>query len=165
MNTILYEVGFQLETSYLLLIFLALAFPLTLILKWHEITVINRIILGIACAILLLVCVVGFKSQYDMYTTVMNAYRTGQYQIVDGYVENFQPLQSGGHGLESFEINGVQFFYSDHKVMPGYHAVKDHGGVITSNGQHLKIGYVYYNDLYGNIIVYIEELAEVSITS
>ena len=34
------------------------------------------------------------------------------------------------------------------------------GGVIKENGQHLKIGYVYLNETYGNIIVYIEQLPE-----
>ena len=42
----------------------------------------------------------------------------------------------------------------------GYHNSKSHGGVITGNGQRLKIGYVYYNEQYGNIIVYIEEIRE-----
>ena len=64
----------------------------------------------------------------------------------------------GGHKQESFDINGVSFSYSDFSVQPGYHNAKSHGGVITGNGQHLKIGYVYYNSAEGNVIVYIEKL-------
>lgn len=45
-----------------------------------------------------------------------------------------------------------------YQVVEGYHNAKSHGGVITGNGHHLKIGYVYYNSAMGNIIVYIEEL-------
>ena len=93
-----------------------------------------------------------------MYKATINAYRSGQYEVVEGYVENFDPLSKNEKGSESFEINGVQFTYSDTKVITGYHNTNKNGGVITGNGQYLKIGYIYYNDSYGNIIVYIEEL-------
>ena len=75
-------------------------------------------------------------------------------------VENFDPMPYEGHANETFEINGVKFSYSDYIVHPGYNNTKSHGGVIKENGQHLKIGYVYLNETYGNIIVYIEQLPE-----
>ena len=65
-----------------------------------------------------------------------------------------------GHAKETFEINGVKFSYSDYNIHPGYNNTKSHGGVITGNGQHLKIRYVYFNEVYGNIIMYIEEIRE-----
>ena len=74
-------------------------------------------------------------------------------------IENFDPMPYGGHTNESFEINDVYFEYSDYNVTSGYRNTKSHGGVITGDGQYLKIGYVYYNSTYGNIIVYIEELS------
>jgi hypothetical protein len=79
--------------------------------------------------------------------------------VVEGYVENFDPMPYEGHGDESFEINGVTFSYSDYSIQPGYTNSKSHGGVIAGDGQHLKVGYVYYNETYGNIIVYIEQLS------
>ena len=96
--------------------------------------------------------------QIDMYNKIVKAYEQGNYQIVEGYIENFDPMPYGGHKEESFDINGVHFSYSDFSVQPGYHNAKSHGGVITGNGQHLKIGYVYYNSAEGNIIVYIEKI-------
>ena len=91
-----------------------------------------------------------------MYTKVVGAYKDGEFMIVEGYVENFDPMPYGGHSEESFEINNVTFSYSDYTIQPGYNNSKSHGGVIEGNGQHLKVGYV---DYYGtNIIVYIEQL-------
>ena len=94
-----------------------------------------------------------------MYFKTVGAYQRGQYEVVEGYVENFDPMPYGGHTRESFEINDVYFEYSDYNVTSGYRNTKSHGGVITGDGQYLKIGYVYYNSTYGNIIVYIEELS------
>ena len=90
------------------------------------------------------------------YNKLMDSYKSGQYEIVEGYVENFKPMPYEGHSDESFEINGVAFSYSDYEITSGYHNAKSHGGVIEGNGQYLKIGYVH--NVKGNIIVYIEQL-------
>lgn len=111
-----------------------------------------------ACAfsyVLILSSIVGL-SQMNMYKNVVGAYKTGDYEIVEGYVQNFIPMPYEGHSDESFEINGVKFTYSDYSTQSGYNNAKSHGGVIKGDGQHLKIGYVYYNN--ENIIVYIEQL-------
>ncbi len=112
---------------------------------------------------LLFWCILGFGGQWNMHDRVIGAYQRGEYQTVEGYVENFVheiPIQ-GEHGRdESFEINGVKFFYSAAAIQPGYHQTRANGGVITGNGQHLKIGYVYLDEVYGNVIVFIEEIPE-----
>ena len=69
-------------------------------------------------------------------------------------------MPSDGKNHETFEINGVEFSYSDYNTQAGYNNTKSHGGAITGNGQHLKIRYVYFNETYGNIILYIEEIRE-----
>ena len=94
----------------------------------------------------------------DMYKHTVIAYQNDDYQVVEGYVENFDPMPYGGHKYESFEINGVKFEYTDYRIMIGYHNAKSHGGVIRSNGQYFKIGYVHYGN--ENIIVYIEKYPE-----
>ena len=99
-------------------------------------------------------------AQFNMYNETVGAYNRGEYQTVEGYVENFDPMPYEGHTDESFEINGIKFSYSDYNIHPGYNNTKSHGGVIKENGQHLKIGYVYLNDTYGNIIVYIEQISD-----
>ncbi len=158
MGTVLYEVGFQFEFASLILLFLMIGFPLLLKLKWRELPIVVKCVFSIACVFVWVISILVFVFQYDMYTTVTNAYKTGQYEVVEGYVENFHALPPEGHDVESFEIDGVYFSYSDAKIITGYHNAKKNGGVITGDGQYLKIGYIYYDDLYGNIIVYIEEI-------
>ncbi len=96
--------------------------------------------------------------QFSLYIKTVGAYKKGEYKTVEGYVENFVPMPYEGHANETFEINGVKFSYSDYSVQPGYNNTKSHGGVISGNGQHLRIHYVYYNSTYGNLILYIEQL-------
>lgn len=94
----------------------------------------------------------------NSYQKTVGAYRRGEYKVVEGYVENFEPRPWGSGGDESFEIGGVQFSYSNVHTTQGYNKTKAQGGVITGDGQHLKIGYVFLNKYDGNVIVYIEEL-------
>lgn len=121
-------------------------------------------VLGIKIVKIFFSCMIMFECilisiviifQIDLYKKTVIAYQNGDYQIVEGYVENFDPMPHGGHKYETFEINGVKFGYSDYTSMIGYHNAKSHGGVITRNGQHFKIGYVNYN--HKNVIVYIEQ--------
>ncbi len=82
--------------------------------------------------------------------------------VVEGYVENYHPMPFEGHDTEHFEINGVYFSYSDYALMNGYHNSASYGGVVTANGQYLKIKYVV-NDIYNgteNIILYIAEIKQ-----
>ncbi len=105
------------------------------------------------------VIVVMIISGIQSYKQVIVAYREGNYYTVEGYVENYVPMPYEGHAQESFTINGVEFAYSDYTVTQGYHNAASHGGVITHNGQHLKLRYVTTTDYRKeNIIVYIEEL-------
>lgn len=119
-----------------------------------EIKIVKKIFL---CAIIIecIVIIVCIMSQIDLYKETVVAYRNGDYQIVEGYVENFERMGSDGYPPEKFEINGVKFEYSNHRIVPGYHKAK--GDCIIGSGQHLKVGYIY-SEGWGNIIVYIEEL-------
>ena len=78
-------------------------------------------------------------------------------------MENFHPKPDQGHGTEHYELDGIRFEYSDATVMQGYHTSRPKGGVITGDGQHLRIGYIVMNSATGNkmlnnVIVYIAEL-------
>ena len=85
----------------------------------------------------------------------LQALKSGNYEIAEGYVENFVPMPKEGHARESFDVDGVYFEYSENSSPFSYSQTSPYGGVIR-NGQYLKIGYVYHPS-YGNIIVYIAE--------
>lgn len=165
---VLYEVGFEFDFFMLIpismLIFLSV-FPRLLrsgfmgketVEKYNEKYV--RVFQIIAIVFVTFFSVMLYWGQFDMYRTIKGAYDSGEYEIVEGYVENFEPMPYEGHADESFDIKNVHFEYSDYTVTTGYHNAKSHGGVVHGNGQHLKIGYVYCGAEYGNIIVYIEEI-------
>ncbi|MBQ9926745.1 MAG: hypothetical protein IJO65_02100 [Lachnospiraceae bacterium] len=101
--------------------------------------------------------VVTVISQTKMYRAVVGAYKSGNYQILEGYVENFVPYSRNPYHPESFELAGVQFEYDIAVAIPGYHDSPPQGDIIKRNGQHLRIGYVNYHG--DNIIVYIEDIA------
>ena len=169
MNNILYEATSKFDFSILaipaIMIIFMLIFPL-IIKKSYEGRNVKLNIKFVKLFCLAGILFVAFWStvvliaQLNMYNKTVGAYSRGEYQIVEGYVENFDPMPYEGHANETFEINGVKFSYSDYDIHPGYNNTKSHGGVIKENGQHLKIGYVYLNETYGNIIVYIEHLPE-----
>ena len=171
MNTILYEASAKAHLFKLFPAFFAVTFAVvmifimpTVIRKSYEKKGIDinikfvRTFCCFAMAFLILWGILGFGGQWNMHDRVIGAYERGEYQTVEGYVENFDPMPYTGKKDESFEINGVKFAYSDYNIQPGYNNAKSHGGVITGNGQHLKIGYVYLNETHGNVIVFIEEL-------
>ena len=115
-------------------------------------------VIGIIGTVFLLFSMaIVIPDQIGMYQATVVKYQNGEYEIAEGYVENFHPMPWGGHDQESFQLDGVEFSYSDYTVQFGYHNARSHGGVITGDGQHLRIGYTNYGWL-GNVIVYIEEL-------
>lgn len=164
MENILYEIPTKFEFDYFDFGFqlILLAFLLTVFIKCknkeykdtpYEVI---KVISGICLCFLLLFNVIDITSSLDMHKKIAKQYEVGNYEIVEGFVEDFEPMPYDGHGNESFEINGVKFSYSDYINICGYNNAKSHGGVIEGNGQHLKIGYISYNKM--NVIVYIEQL-------
>ncbi len=164
MRNVLYEATFKFDFYLLIpvaMMIFILAFPRIWKKSWEgKYTIVTYKSVKIFCAcgfsfILFLTLILGFSSVH-MYKNTVGAYKAGDYEIVEGYVENFVPMPYEGHSEESFEINGVKFSYSDYQITFGYNNAKSHGGVIAGNGQYLKVGYVVDNDT--NIIVYIEQL-------
>lgn len=157
MGNVLYEVSYKFEIGAFIPLFMVIMIPVIGLRNRNFADSLGaKIFLGVAWCFTLAVTVVVGIHQIRMYTTVTGAYRDGEYQTVEGYVENFHPMPPEGHDTEDFDIQGVSFSYSDYTVMTGYHNAKSKGGVITGDGQYLKIGYVQYNG--ENVIVYIEEL-------
>jgi hypothetical protein len=58
-----------------------------------------------------------------------------------GIVTNFRPMPPEGHQLESFEIAGQVFSYSDYVSTPCFNNTSSHGGPIRQ-GLELRIWYV-----------------------
>lgn len=108
--------------------------------KGHRVKI---VICSFGLVVNLFVSGVLIASQIDMYQNIVATYRNGHYETVEGYVEDFVPMPAEGHAHETFQINGIVFDYSDNTALQGYNNTKVYGGVISGNGQHLKIRYIY----------------------
>ena len=177
MEKVLYEYGFNLENLLLCLIPLAVG----IVFLANSIAQVRNkeksrgwdgfietffkllgFIVGPIGIIMFVMTVLGLVFEYENYKEIL---KTDELFIVEGYVENYHPMPYEGHDTEHFEIEGVYFEYSDYTVMNGYNISASHGGVVTHNGQYLKIKYVteVYDGEDNNIILYISEIGEKTI--
>jgi len=85
--------------------------------------------------------IVALFGTLGSYLRARSARASGNYQTVEGVVENFVPQPYNGHAIERFTVSGVPFSYSDYIVAPGFHQSRSHGGPITG-GLYLRIGHV-----------------------
>lgn len=162
MGKVLYEASYHFEDFLLIPVFMLIFsffFPKIVVSFWaRQGKDVNRNFLKyffrIFRAFLIFMICISIIIEIGSYKTVIAPYKNGDYKTVEGYVENYSP---GGRD-ESFTINGVEFSYSNAIIEQGYRNTASYGGVITHNGQHLKLGYVTKESPTENIIVYIEEL-------
>ena len=115
MNRILYEASFHFHVMNLIPVFMLiwiLLFPsivdrvnrclnLKYSVRRHSF---NRAIIRVLFVFVSVILVITIIFEIDMTKKTVGAYKRGDYQIVEGYVENFHPMPYGGHSQESFEI-------------------------------------------------------------
>lgn len=80
--------------------------------------------------------------QIQGYYQTINLYENGHYNIIEGEIENFDPMPFEGHKNESFSVNNVSFYYSDYdESYYGFNQTSSHGGPIQQNAQYVRIAY------------------------
>lgn len=82
-------------------------------------------------------------------SSLIEDYENGNYEVVEGLIENFDPMPSSGHKMESFTVKGIRFEYSDFVVTPGFNNATSRGGPIRE-GLPVRISYI------GNTILKLE---------
>ena len=154
MGNVLYEFAPKFEISFLIPIAMFIIIPIFFLMFRRTYKSRAVLLFCLSAFIFVTLALVFSLSNYiNTHNKTMEAYESGEYETVEGYVEDYYYGRDG----ERFKIDGVEFSYNDFRVQPGYNNTKAYGGVINGDGQHLKIGYVFVEN-YGNIIVYIEEL-------
>jgi hypothetical protein len=93
---------------------------------------------------------VGLSIYFEQ-SSLRKNYENGSFDVVEGLVQNFEPMPSGGHKRERFTVNGIKFEYSDFNVTPGFNNTASLGGPIKS-GMPVRISHI------GNTILKIEVL-------
>ena len=85
--------------------------------------------------------VLFFTLTYRSYTSLRDAYIDGNFEVVEGPVENFQPIRSSGRLRGSFTVAGQGFSYSDNSVTPGFKNTYSHLGPISA-GVYVRIFHI-----------------------
>lgn len=84
------------------------------------------------------------------YNYLYNQYKFGNYQVVEGKIENFEVHYKEKDGKDyrcvRFEINGVAFDLTK-EYDAGYNMTNEKYCLIKQNGQKLKITYLVMEDL------------------
>ena len=80
----------------------------------------------------------AFTFSYFPYVQARNALHSGDHSVVKGHVANFIPMPRDGHAMESFEVGGEKFQYSDYRGTPGFNNTRSHGGPIDS-GVYVRV--------------------------
>ncbi len=89
------------------------------------------------------------------------AYETGTCDYVEGTITDYKGYPDTVQWYEEFKVKDVFFAYSSAETTLSYNKPKTDGGVITGNGQKVRIGYVLDEmsaEQWVNRIVYIEQL-------
>jgi len=84
-----------------------------------------------------------------------SASRRNDCQQVTGVVTNFVPMPYAGHSMESFQVSGVLFEFSDYVITGGFNQTASHGGPIRP-GLPVRICYVRRSTSDSNIIIRLE---------
>ncbi len=99
---------------------------------------------------------VYFTGNLAYYFEFVKIYDNKKYKIVEGRVSNYHPMQKGGHGdRESFNVNGIDFKFSDFDYTFGYNNATSKGGAIKEN-LFVRIYYFNNSDEDGNVILRLE---------
>ena len=101
---------------------------------------------------------VAFGGTYSTRREAVQAYRTGQYSVVEGLVEDFHPMPYEGHQNECFRVEKEKFCYSDYVVSPAFNQSASHGGPIRA-GLPVRIAY-YEGDNFQAYILRLEIRAD-----
>lgn len=72
--------------------------------------------------------------------------------IVQGPIENFQPMPYAGHADETFTVQGVPFAYSDFGITPAFNNTSSHGGPLHG-GLLVKIYYTNSREFTGQYAI------------
>ena len=72
----------------------------------------------------------AFGFMFSEYERGVENYRQGKYSVVEGDVEDFDPMPYEGHQDECFSVKGKRFCYSDFDLRIGFNQSASHGGPI-----------------------------------
>jgi len=83
----------------------------------------------------------AFSSTYRDYACLSKAIDSARVSVVEGVVNQFQPMPYTGHAMEHFCVNANCFAYSDYVITAGFNHTSSHGGPIRE-GLPVRVTFV-----------------------
>jgi len=81
-----------------------------------------RICFGLAiCAIAASVVLVPTWLNWREHDELVREFEAGQYKIIEGTRRHFSPTPGGGHGQQSFDVDGRNFSFWEHSPSSSFH--------------------------------------------
>ena len=139
----LYEFRYQFHLIDIFkVLFFILPFTLYLFSSCFNKKILRSIIIVFAAFLLIFFLIIFCIIPICSYIKIKQNIDKGNIYTVEGEVSNFDTPENafGGHDSESFTINNVNFCYYGTENY-GYSKFLCNGGVITGNGQKLRIAY------------------------
>lgn len=154
----LYEFGYQFRLLDIFkVLFFILPFCLYMFSSCFDKKIIRLIVIVFASLLSIFFLIIFFARPIFSYVEIKQNIDKGNVYIVEGEVSEFDTPDNsfGGHDSESFTIDNVKFCYYETENY-GYSKFLCNGGVVTGNGQKLRI--TYCKDPYTDevVICYIE---------
>jgi hypothetical protein len=87
----------------------------------------------------LIFSIVLLLGNWNQYYQATRALRLGDYETVEGIVQDFVPMPPGGHATESFTVGNVPFHYGAGWGSIVFNSEWNHGNL--RNGAHVRIAY------------------------
>jgi hypothetical protein len=84
---------------------------------------------------------ISFFGTYSEYSNLRSAYKSGNFDVVEGRVTYFMPMPYSGHAMEKFCVNDHCFEYSDFVVSGSFNNTMSHGGPIRE-GLPVRVTFV-----------------------
>ncbi len=100
----------------------------------------HLVILTIALVFSFFWTLISFFITYAEYAHFRDVVLEDSCEMVEGKVENFNPMPWDGHQNETFRVQDVEFAYSDFDATNAFNNTKSHGGPIKA-GLHVRICY------------------------
>ena len=96
-------------------------------------------------AVFLLLIVTAYELK--IYFETKNLLDDKQYSIVEGRVQDYEPLPPGGNGVEQFRVDSLYFSLNEYNLgAVGYNKAASQGGVIRPN-LYVRIYYPTYGTI------------------
>ena len=138
------QVSFEIDWAFIAVCAIFLIFLVIVIDNWKDSGIGGHLFFGGVLAVLLIVIFSSVYSEFDARSKVYDAYKNGEYQVVEGVISGYTPAEEEQlHLPDNFEVGEVEFCTPGFVSRWGYPLKKTTGGVLE-NGIQVRIEYVFY---------------------